>query len=74
MQYSIDFGSKKLVYTLLYSKRKTLGITVNPDMGIVVKAPENSAMELIEKEVDKIKTKLKTIVHSYFLIIIPDCG
>ena len=53
MQYSIDFGSKKLVYTLLYTKRKTLGITVNPDMGIVVKAPENSTIELIEKKVRK---------------------
>lgn len=53
MLYSIDFGSKKLVYTLLYTKRKTLGITVTPDMGIVVKAPENADLDLIEKKVRK---------------------
>lgn len=53
MECSIDFGSKKIKYTLLYTKRKTLGITVNPDMEIVVKAPENSAMELVETKVRK---------------------
>lgn len=53
MKCSIDFGSKKIKYTLLYTKRKTLGITVNPDMEIVVKAPENSAIELVEAKVRK---------------------
>lgn len=53
MQYSFDFGSKKIVYTLLYTKRKTLGITVNPDMDIIVKAPEESSLELIETKVRK---------------------
>lgn len=53
MECSLDFGSKKIKYTLLYTKRKTLGITVNPDMEIVVKAPENSAMELVETKVRK---------------------
>lgn len=53
MEFSIDFGSRKIVYTLLYSKRKTLGITVNPDMRIVVKAPENSSTDLIATKVKK---------------------
>jgi predicted metal-dependent hydrolase len=53
MQHSFDFGSKKIVYTLLYTKRKTLGITVNPDMDIIVKAPEESSLELIESKVRK---------------------
>ncbi|WP_343021994.1 SprT family zinc-dependent metalloprotease [Flavobacterium sp. PL12] len=37
----------------MYTKRKTLGITVNPDMGIVVKAPEEASLELIETKVRK---------------------
>lgn len=53
MEYSINFGSRKIVYTLLFTNRKTLGITVNPDMGIVVKAPENSSVDLIETKVKK---------------------
>ena len=53
MQYSIDFGSRKIVYTLLYTNRKTLGITVNPNMEIIVKAPENSSVELIAAKVRK---------------------
>lgn len=53
MQHSINFGSKKIVYTLIYTKRKTLGITVNPDMDVIVKAPEDSNLELIETKVKK---------------------
>jgi predicted metal-dependent hydrolase len=53
MEYSINFGSRKIEYYILYSKRKTLGITVNPNMEIVVKAPENSSLELIESKVRK---------------------
>ena len=53
MEYSINFGSRKIEYCISYSKRKTLGITVNPNMEIVVKAPENSSLELIESKVRK---------------------
>lgn len=53
MMHSFEFGSKKIVFTLLYTKRKTLGITVNPDMDIIVKAPEESSLELIEKKLRK---------------------
>ena len=47
----INFGSRKISYTLLYTKRKTLGITVMPDLGVVIKAPENSSLELIEAKI-----------------------
>ncbi|TDE07831.1 M48 family metallopeptidase [Flavobacterium sandaracinum] len=53
MLHTLNFGSKEIVYTILYTKRKTLGITVNPDMGIVVKAPVESSFELIEAKVRK---------------------
>lgn len=70
MECSIDFGSKKIKYTLLYTKRKTLGITVKPDMEIVVKAPENSDMELVEA---KVKKRAPWIIkqQNYFLTFHP---
>jgi predicted metal-dependent hydrolase len=70
MECSIDFGSKKIKYILLYTKRKTLGITVNPDMEIVVKAPENSAIELVEA---KVRKRAPWIIkqQSYFLTFHP---
>jgi len=53
MQYSFNFGSRTIAYSILFSQRKTLGITVNPNMEIIVKAPENSSLELIESKVRK---------------------
>ena len=53
MQYTIDFGSRKIMYTILYTDRKTLGITVNPNMEIIVTAPENSSADLIATKVRK---------------------
>jgi predicted metal-dependent hydrolase len=49
---SIQFGSKTIEFQLLYSSRKSLGITVTPEMGVIVKAPEDAPL-------DKIKQKLK---------------
>lgn len=51
MTSSIQFGSKKIRFYLVYSNRKTLGITVKPDSSVLVKAP-------IGTSIDKIKEKL----------------
>jgi len=51
MNYSIQFGSKKIYFQVVYSDRKTLGITVNPDLNVLVKAP-------IDSSIDKIKEKI----------------
>ena len=52
MKDSIQFGSKKIDFLLEYSGRKSLGITVTPEMEVLVKAP-------IETPVVKIKEKLR---------------
>lgn len=52
MTSSIQFGSKKINFHIVYSKRKTLGITVKPDLSVFVKAP-------IDTSIDKIKEKLQ---------------
>jgi predicted metal-dependent hydrolase len=43
-----QFGSRRIEYVLEFSKRKTLGITVNPQMQILVKAPEETRLEKIK--------------------------
>ncbi|WP_299819448.1 SprT family zinc-dependent metalloprotease [uncultured Pontibacter sp.] len=49
---SIEFGSETIDFQLIYSDRKSLGITVTPEMEVVVKAPVDAAL-------DKIKQKLR---------------
>ena len=51
METSIQFGSKRINFQVEYSDRKTLGITVTPDLYVLVKAPYDSP-------IDKIKEKL----------------
>ncbi len=49
---TIHFGSKQIDFQVEYSDRKTLGITVTPEMEVLVKAP-------IESTISKIKEKLQ---------------
>lgn len=51
MNTFIQFGSKKIDFHVVHSQRKTLGITVTPDLSVLVKAP-------IDSSIDKIKEKL----------------
>lgn len=53
MQHTIEFGSKTIQYTILFSERTTLGISVNPEMEVIVKAPMESALEKIQEKVLK---------------------
>ena len=53
MKSYINFGSKKIDFQLTYSPRKTLGISVNPEMEVLVKAPDGSALEKIKELVKK---------------------
>lgn len=49
----LKFETFTLEYSLIFSKRKTLGITVKPDGKVVVKAPINAKKELIEQKIRK---------------------
>ena len=53
MNYSIQFGSKRITFQVVYSDRKTLGITVNPDLDVLVKAPVDSSIDKIKEKVIK---------------------
>lgn len=47
---SIQFGSKKIDFQWQYSQRKTLGITITPQMLVLVKAPLNVPIEKIKEK------------------------
>lgn len=66
----ILFGSRKIDYKLVFSDRKTLGITVTPEMAVIVKAPANTASEKIE---EKVRKRAPWILkqQSYFLTFHP---
>ena len=70
MTSAIQFGSRKIDFRLEYSDRKTLGITVTPEMEVLVKAPIDTAMELVE---EKIRKKAPWIIkqQSFFLSFHP---
>lgn len=70
MMKSIQFGSRTINYQLIYSARKTLGITVTPDMEVIVKAPMNTAFDRVE---EKVKKRAPWILkqQSYFLSFHP---
>jgi predicted metal-dependent hydrolase len=67
---SIQFGSRTIDFRLLYSDRKSLGITVTPEMEVLVKAPADTT---IEKVKEKIRKKAPWIIkqQSFFLSFQP---
>ena len=51
--FKIKFGSKVIDFRLEYSDRKSLGITVTPEMEVLVKAPADTSMEKIKEKIRK---------------------
>ncbi len=49
---TIQFGSKEIEYQIAFVDRKSLGITVTPDMEVLVKAPKDT-------EIAKIRSKIR---------------
>ena len=70
MTHSIQFGSKQIDFRLEYSGRKSLGITVTPDLDVMVKAPVDTSIESVKK---KLRKKAPWIIkqQSFFLSFYP---
>jgi predicted metal-dependent hydrolase len=70
MKEAIQFGSRSIDFRLEYSNRKSLGITVTPEMEVLVKAPKGTT---IEKVNEKIRKKAPWIIkqQSFFLAFQP---
>jgi len=70
MTDSIAFGSKKIDFRLSFSDRKSLNITITPDMEVIVKAPRDTSTEKIK---EKLRRKAYWIIkqQGYFLAFHP---
>jgi predicted metal-dependent hydrolase len=70
MTARVQFGSKQIDFRLTYSQRKTLGITITPDMEVLVKAPTNTSLDKIK---EKVKKKAPWIIkqQNFFLGFYP---
>lgn len=53
MTEAIQFGSKVISFRLEFSERKSLGITVNPEMDVLVKAPLDASIEAVKEKLIK---------------------
>lgn len=51
--YSVQFGSSVISFNLKYVIRKSLAISVLPDLSVVVTAPFGSDIELVKRKVKK---------------------
>ncbi|TAD86931.1 MAG: M48 family peptidase [Bacteroidetes bacterium] len=67
---NIQFGSRQIDFRLEYSDRKSLGITVTPEMDVLVKAPTDTTLEKVK---EKIRKKAPWIIkqQSFFLSFQP---
>lgn len=70
MTAAIHFGSRTIAFRLEYSNRKSLGITVTPEMEVLVKAPIATSLEKVK---EKIRKKAPWIIkqQSFFLSFQP---
>lgn len=53
MTETIAFGSKQITFKLEFSVRQSLGITVTPDLEVIIKAPEGASIQKIKELVHK---------------------
>lgn len=67
---NIQFGSKQIDFEWEYSHRKSLGISVTPDLAVLVKAPIDTSLEKI-KEVLKKRAAWIIKQQSFFLTFYP---
>ena len=70
MMEAIQFGSKQIDFSLEYSNRKSLGITVTPELNVLVKAPVDTSLEKVK---EKLRKKAPWIIRqqSFFLSFHP---
>jgi len=52
-QRQMVYGTRRIPYTLRFETRKTLGITVHPDLSVAVQAPVGTPPVEVEKAVQR---------------------
>lgn len=69
--HSISFGKHTILFNLKYSNRKTLAISVNPDLSVSVTAPKGKDIALIKTKVHKRATWILE-QQGYFRSFLPN--
>lgn len=66
----IQFGSKRIEFQLTFVDRKSMGITITPEMEVIVKAPLDTPLDKIK---EKVKAKAPWIIkqQNFFLGFYP---
>ncbi len=67
---AIQFGSKQIDFKLEFSNRKSLGISVTPELNVLVKAPKGTTLEKVK---EKLRKRAPWIIRqqSFFLSFHP---
>lgn len=67
---AIQFGSKQIDFQLEFSNRKSLGISVTPELNVLVKAPKGTTLEKVK---EKLRKRVPWIIRqqSFFLSFHP---
>lgn len=52
-KHAVKWGKERIEFRLRRSERRTLAITVRPDLGVVVTAPRKAELETVKKKVRK---------------------
>ena len=50
MTEAIQFGSRQIDFRLEYSNRKSMGISVTPELLVLVKAPVDTALDKVKEK------------------------
>lgn len=50
---SVDYGKEKIFFAVVYTDRKTMEISVQPDRRVIVKAPIGTLLDTVRKRVTK---------------------
>jgi len=53
MKNIVKYGSQEIEFQLKYSNRKTLGITVKPDLSVIVAAPRTASLQTVKGKILK---------------------
>lgn len=56
---TISYGTQRISFTVIYSDRKTLEIAVHPNQSVIVKAPRDASLEIVDQ---KVKTRAHWIL------------
>src|SRR5438093_1715858 len=72
-RHSILFGREPILFVLKRSDRKTLSISVNPDLSIVITAPKGADLDSVKRRIRK-RAKWILAQQNFFEAFLPSAS